>query len=98
MSRSVAQMYEKYVGKKAMLVVLDQLEKEGRENSGSMGVEIPIKIVDANIAYGRERLLVEPHSGVGTAWIEANDKVRIVDEWPHEEDAGKEEGELPESG
>ncbi len=87
---SVVQLFHKFVDKKALLIVCSRPETfrivDGRQQTieTALGIQIPVTILDAREAYGREHVLVHPHQGVGTVWVEVSDKLRVVDEWPEE--------------
>ena len=76
-------LYEKYVGKKAMITVLDRVANQSRNDNGMVGIEVPADIHDARTYYGHEQVLVSGIGGCGSGWINA-DNVRVVDEWPNE--------------
>jgi hypothetical protein len=61
-------------------------DKQGneREVPASAGVMVPVEVVDARTRYGREDVLVRPYRGRGSAWVEANERVVLVEEWPEE--------------
>ncbi len=81
--RSVMFLYEKYVGKKAMVTVLDRVANQNRNDNGLVGIEFPGDIHDARTYYGVEQVLVTAVGGCGSGWVSA-DNARVVDEWPNE--------------
>lgn len=87
MAQSIAQMYHQYVGRKALLIVLKRREMCDRDGNvireSSIGVRIPVQVVDARIVYGTAHVLIRPYRGEGSTWVLAS-KVHMVDEWPEE--------------
>lgn len=79
-TKSVAQLYHQYVHKRAMLLVLAEPGCETR--NARTGVWIAGTILNVKLAYGREHVLFAPLAGEGTAWVEASEKLRLIDEWP----------------
>lgn len=104
MPSTIAQMYHQYVGRKALLTVLKRREVEDRDGNvireSSLGVRIPVQVVDARIVYGTENVLIRPYRGEGSTWVLAS-RVHMVDEWPEEiKDDGQQSAasELTENG
>jgi len=87
--KGVAQLYRRFVNKKAMVRVLDYAATSDRP--ASMGVEIPVNVLDVRFAWGNPHVLVSPVLGGGQAWVSV-DRVKLVDEWPHEKDAASTDG------
>lgn len=83
---TIANLYHQYVGKKAMMNVLEspEMNRNGTMIKANLGVQIPVRIVDARVNYGKEHCLVRPVRGVGSAWVWA-DRLRIVRDWPEED-------------
>lgn len=81
MTRPEAALFKEYVGRKAMLLVLDGppvrrrvQDKSGKDayetSGGREGFKIAVTIIDVRPRYGCEDALVKPLSGVGTEWVE----------------------------
>ncbi len=87
----VVHLYHKYVGRKALLTVCYQGEIARTMPDGSratsepkLGVQIPVTIVDIREVYGREQVLIHPFRGIGSTWVEATERLVIMNEWPPE--------------
>jgi len=85
---NVAQLFHKFVGRKALLTVCHAQEITRTVNGEDtiiqpkIGIQVPVVIVDARECYGREHVLIRPFRGVGSAWVEAADRITIVNNWP----------------
>lgn len=90
---STAQLYHKYIDRKALLTVCRANETQRTTNGVTtpverkLGMQVPVHIVDARMVYGREQVLVRPHLGVGSTWVEATDYIRVVEEFPNNDKA-----------
>ena len=93
MVRSIATLYIEFVGKKALLTVLDYPEYTKKQNGqkaivyAGIGVRVPIRIVNARLRWGREDVLIRPLRGKGSTWIEVSNKLTVLDDdedWPDE--------------
>lgn len=88
---NVAQLFHKYVGRKALLTVCHMQEVTRTVNGEEVivqpkiGIQVPVTIVDARECYGKEHVLVRPRRGVGSTWVEAADRITIVVDWPDEQ-------------
>lgn len=52
---------------------LDMHKAIGREAVVSLrGIQIPVRILSAKLAYGNVRFQVTPVSGTGTVWVDSN--------------------------
>ena len=94
--RTIAEMYTTYLGKKAMLTVLDcqaytkTIPKDGRqvEVPATTGIRVPVRIVDTCNWWGNEYALIRPLRGQGACWVEINDKLTLLaddQDWPEVE-------------
>jgi len=84
---TIAQLYQRYVGKPALLTVLDYAPQEATEarpraTDGSTGIQIPVWICDARLQYGSDAVLVQPVFGAGSTWVKAGDRLLVMEKWP----------------
>ncbi len=93
MTRTSAQLFHQYVGKKAMVTVLDapHTTRKSRTQNGKvhdvqakLGVRIPCIIVDTKVVWSHELALIRPEYGEGSEWVKITGKVTVVERWPHE--------------
>ena len=90
---TVAHLFANYVNRKAWLSVGDHAmyyantpkSWMGSSRKPSMGVEVPIVIVDARISYGTNQFLAIPVLGTGATWIKLTPRLKVVDHWGIEE-------------
>lgn len=75
----IAQLYRRWVNKKAVVRVLERPSRGRRP--ASIGIEVAVICVDARMSYGNAHILVRPAHGSGSAWVELT-KLKLVDEWP----------------
>ncbi len=109
-SNRIAQVYRDFVGRKALLTVLDYpavtRKVKGKDGDSeeiitqaSLGVQIPVTITDARMAYGNTHVLISPLRGRGSTWVLVSDKLQVLDEdedWPTEEVVDVEASEVDE--
>lgn len=69
MTRTVAELYATYVGKRVAFDI-------------GQGVEVACTAVDAAQKWGTERLLIQPVCGVGSRWTTVNLCRVVEDTWP----------------
>lgn len=73
---SVMQVHGKYIGRKALVTVLDYKMVRRRQADGtitavpaSLGIQIPVRVVDLRFIYGRADALIVPFRGRSSTWV-----------------------------
>ncbi|KKK91288.1 hypothetical protein LCGC14_2714460 [marine sediment metagenome] len=98
----IVQLYHKYAGRKALLTVCYQGEitrtmPDGQRATAEpkLGIQIPVTIVNIREVYGREQVLIRPFRGIGSTWVEATERLVVVNEWPPETEPSEPEEDQP---
>lgn len=89
--QSIMQVHGKYIGRKAMITVLDYKEVRRKQADGEWitvpatpGIQVPVRIVDVRFIYGRADALVVPFRGRGSTWVRL-DGLEVIQQgstWP----------------
>lgn len=74
-------MVREYVNRKGMLTVGDRFENKTTGTEATVGMQVPVRVVDVRTSFGREDILVVPKCGTGSEWFSAS-RFQPVDEWP----------------
>ena len=78
--KTVAELYNKFIGKKGLLTVR-QVPVYNPDKPEGLGLTIPVFITDARGLFGRHDVHVQARNGTGSVWVDSK-CVTIVEEWP----------------
>lgn len=69
--QTVMSVHGKYIGRRALLTVLDHpgIKRPNGVDPASTGIQVPVHIVDVRFVFGRTDALVVPFRGRGNAWV-----------------------------
>lgn len=96
---TIAALHKKYANGKALVRVLNYTEHEHKNKDGSittvlesLGVEMPVDIMDVRINWGNVQCLIRPVRGTGSTWVtvgrrDRRSRLTLVEDWPDESQA-----------